>query len=62
MTDRPLPPKATEADPPAANQPLDDDEAADATASPQPPATALPVDPAPEIVAGKPDGEVDTRR
>jgi hypothetical protein len=62
MTEQPTRSNASETDPPAANQPLDDDEAADATPSPQPPATGLPVDPAPEIVRGKPDGEVDTRR
>jgi hypothetical protein len=62
MTEQPSSPNASETDPPAANQPLGDDEAADPTPSAQPPATGLPVDPAPEIPRGKPDGEVDTRR
>jgi hypothetical protein len=62
MTEQAQPPKESETDPPASNQPLGDDEAAEANPSPQPPATGLPVDPAPEVVRGKPDGEVDTRR
>jgi hypothetical protein len=62
MTERPANPKNSETDPPAANQPLGDEEAADPTPSNDPPETDLPVDPAPEVPRGKPDGEVDTRR
>jgi hypothetical protein len=61
MTEGQAEPKASETDPPAANQPLDDKEAAEPTSSNEPPATQVPVDPAPEIPRGKPDGEVDTR-
>jgi hypothetical protein len=61
MTDQPASsPKASETDPPAANQPLGDDEAADPTASDTEPAGGLPAAQAPVIVPGKPDGEVDT--
>jgi hypothetical protein len=55
-------PKSSETDPPAANQPLGDKDAAGPSQSNRPPATELPVEPDPEIVPGKPDGEVDTRR
>jgi hypothetical protein len=61
MMERPVSPKSSETDPPAANQPVDDDEAAAPSQSNRPPATELPVTPEPEVVPGKPDGEVDTR-
>jgi hypothetical protein len=54
-------PKTSETDPPAANQPVHDDKAADASKSDEAPATTPRPEPAPEIVPGKPDGEVDTR-
>lgn len=68
MMERPAPtrpavsPKSSETDPPAANQPVGNDDAADPTASNTPPAGQPRPEPAPEIVPGKPDGEVDTRR
>lgn len=51
MKEKRAEPKASETDPPAANQPLGDDEAAAPTSS----------DRTPQVVPGKPDGEVDTR-
>jgi hypothetical protein len=57
MMEKPVAPKSSETDPPAANQPLGDGAAADPTPSDRPPATDAPV----RIVPGKPDGEVDTR-
>jgi hypothetical protein len=54
-------PKSSENDPPAANQPMHDGEAARPTRSDTPPADRAQPEPAPEIVPGKPDGEVDTR-
>jgi hypothetical protein len=53
--------KSSETDPPAANQPLHDKKAAQPTQSDTTPADRQRVDPAPEVVPGKPDGEVDTR-
>jgi hypothetical protein len=66
MMERPAPasasvgPKSSETDPPAANQPVHDEQAARPTKSDQTPSGARP-EAAPEIVPGKPDGEVDTR-
>ena len=65
MMERPAPskaPKASETDPPAANQPVGDADATPPSRSNRPPATELPIAPDHEIVPGKPDGEVDTRR
>jgi hypothetical protein len=61
MTEQPTAPKSSETDPPAANQPVGDDEATEPSQSNQPPAGELPVQPDPQVVPGKPDGEVDTR-
>lgn len=54
-------PKASETDPPAANQPVGDRAAAKPSRSDDPPAERAQPQPAPEVVPGKPDGEVDTR-
>lgn len=55
-------PKSSETDPPAANQPLHDEKAAQPTQSDTTPADRDRAEAAaPEIVPGKPDGEVDTR-
>jgi hypothetical protein len=61
MTEQPTSSKNSETDPPAANQPVGDDDAAEPTASDTDPAEAVAAVQAPEIVPGKPDGEVDTR-
>jgi hypothetical protein len=55
-------PKSSETDPPAANQPVSDSKAADPSKSDEAPASTPRPEPAPEVVPGKPDGEVDTRR
>jgi hypothetical protein len=61
MMERPVQPKASETDPPAANQPTGDHEAASPSESEQPPGAVAGVEPAPQVVPGKPDGEVDSR-
>ena len=67
-------PKSSETDPPAANQPVEDGEAASSGGSPDeapdasgrrandPSLTRAPVPETAQVPFGKPDGEVDTSR
>jgi hypothetical protein len=61
MTEQPATPKNSETDPPAANQPVGDEQAAKPTPSATEPHEDLAAVQSPHIVPGKPDGEVDTR-
>jgi hypothetical protein len=65
MNDKPGPvsPESSETDPPAANQPLDGggpEAERTPAASGKPPSADPTVPEAPQVVPGKPDGEVDT--
>jgi hypothetical protein len=62
MTEHPASPKSSETAPPASNQPVGDDEAAEPTTSDTQPADRATAAEPPQVVSGKPDGEVDTRR
>ena len=54
-------PKSSETDPPAANQAVGEDDAAEPSQSNNPPGDEVAVQSDPQVVPGKPDGEVDTR-
>jgi hypothetical protein len=61
MTEQPASPKTSETDPPAANQPVGEDQAANPTPSDTEPTEEVAAVQSPQVVPGKPDGEVDTR-